>query len=400
MNVECQHGVIYNNICTFCGEIINQPNKIRLIPSSKSITFSEIQAKSQIQDTENFMKKNKKLTLLIKLEKVLIDFIYLEDNQKNNFIIKGLEDQFFSYYTPKHLIIRLRPFLNYLLENLYEKFELILLSELPIDVLNDLIKKIDIEKKYFDDRILNNIHIQDKNSFFYLSLPAGEKYGVILDTCKENWLKSDGLPFLGFIYIHPYNFFIETSNIKVDQQTFIQLDHSYLNENVLIGITKHLIKIHYLYFEENFSTLLDSISYLQISLFKNKRICSNKKNPNFLILEKLLSKFGGTFFNEYDSKVTHLIINSLDDEYINEANKYIGVYIITIEWIIDSIINYEIKDENLYKFLNIESPTKGNLIIEPLPTSGSDLSSFEFDKFLIEEELSIYEEEEDDENVK
>lgn len=92
------------------------------------------------------------------------------------------------YYT------KIRPFVKEFLECCNQFYEMHVFTFGQSDYVNKVVKFIDPEKKFFDNRILtreNFFSLTDKVKNLKHLFPSGEEMVVMIDDRKEVWLNSD-----------------------------------------------------------------------------------------------------------------------------------------------------------------------------------------------------------------
>lgn len=392
MSEKCTHGVRYGTLCAWCGEDLGEQNQgLKVMPQSRSITFSEYEA-SQI--TSNHLKEIKakgKLCILIHIDQVIIDSKVI--GNENFDIPKGLEDQFFFTNTSPKRVVRTRPFLKEFLVNLSSKYEFRFFSLEPEDFVNDVIQHIDPESKFFEGQI------QSKNIFHVDD-------AIILDVSSDNWRDSTNLPVCAVVEIIP--FVPLGSALRAPMFPLLpSISNQYFTnreDKILPSLIDFFESIHSKFFSEDDMTVYDSIFSTSSQILKDCSICSHEladplsstKQDEF---RKFFLKYGARFYPSFTSSCTHVIASSKNSPDIEQAVEYKGVYIVTFEWLIDSCIHFKRSNEKDYQVTGVASPTNGLKLLEKsLPDR--DLSYSEFDQILSgTSDTSDSDEEEEEESL-
>lgn len=377
---DCKHELSSHGMCLKCGEYVGDINTGHIIPQSDSLCFSEQMTSEIQQNNKAKFKASKLLTLVVRLEKVLLDYKPMESlSDCDKLIIPSYEDFFIKCGSPKPMIIRLRPGYNSLLNNLKGSYQIIAISALDEPVVNKIIDKIDPDDMIFKRRIYRDqeLDLEPKNKDFLL-FPASTDMTVILDSSSRCWKTENGFNQNGFVFVSPYNYFEQTPLIWVSE--FIQLQSVAKSDSVLFGIAKYLEELHKFFYEKKVESIIGSIEFAQRPILKGCYICvpdvDDTLAHNF---ETLTARFGGKFTPVYDPAVTHLLVNSKDDPSIALAMQYNNVYIITSGWMIDCCTQYARKDERDYPLIGVESPTTGSKQIEQPESESAELSSADFE---------------------
>ena len=357
---------------------------------------SQIGIENYIKKAKNKCKEEKKLTLLIRLEKVLIDFSFkenIEDCEKC--VLPNNEDDFIIVKAPSPCVIKFRPYLRKLLSDLNEKYIISIISSLDSSIISEIIQKLDPSKEIFGNRVFSYSFLKEhENIAKYLLFEASEDISVVLDFEGQHWRSTNGFTFNGYIYVTPYHYFDPSPKIHITE--ILELSTTIAkNDCILFGISRFLANIHMYFYEKEVGTLVGSLDFAQRSIFKNMVIAVPFLDQETAdSLDTLACRFGGKVINQYEPTVTHLIVNDEKDHSIHEASQYKGVFIVNSQWFIDCCTMYQKKEEGLYPVIGVVSPTEGSKTIEQLPES-SELSSSEI---LFDEDISDSEEESEKES--
>ena len=344
----------------------------------KDLKPSQIGLTNYIKETKKKCKEDKKLTLLIRLEKVLLDISFkekIEDCEKS--VLPNNEDDFIVIRKPSPCVIKFRPNLRKMLSDLKDKFIITIISSLDSSILTEIINKLDPSKEFFGDRIFTYSFLREhENIAKYLLFYATEDIAIVLDYEGQHWRSTNGFTLNGYIYVSPYDYFEPKSQIHITE--FLELSSKiHKNDCVLYGLNRFLQNIHMYFYEKEVGTLVGSLDFAQRSIFKNMVISVPFLDQNTTdSLDTLACRFGGKLIGQYEPVVTHLIVNDADDPSIQAASQYKGVFIVNSQWFIDCCTMYQRKEEGMYPVIGVVSPTEGSKTIEQLPES-SELSSSE-----------------------
>ncbi|OHT16601.1 NLI interacting factor-like phosphatase family protein [Tritrichomonas foetus] len=383
MEENCTHGVRYGTLCAWCGADLGIQNHAMTMTNSKSVTFNEIEASQIIHDHFTKIKEKGKLCLLIHMDQVIIDSKVCLD--KKYIAPSGLESQYFVTNTEPPYLVRTRPYLIECLKRLSQKYELRIFSVESEKFISEVLLHIDPDNDYFGDRI---------NSRTVLA----NDYTVIVDVSSENWRDSSNLPVCGFVQVTPFVGLGSSPRGKVFPllPTYSQKYFQKKEDTAMIGLTNFLINIHSLFFSDENCKINEAIHAAYSQVFQNCIICSSDLVDSSSTQEdfmKFVVKYGGRYSPQFTPFCTHIIADSPESESVKQAQEYQGVYIITFEWLIESCTNFVKSDENNFKLVGVESPTKGTKQLEVMGPD-RDLSSSEFDNMMNETTTDSMSEEE------
>jgi len=389
----CLHENTYHGICLNCGDIVGDNPNSTPINTSQSINFDEFDFDTFIKDNLKSFKAKKVLTAIIKLESILVT-VYHPQSDEELEKIKGKDvgDIIITKDSESTVVIKLRPNASHFLSSLHSLFEFSIVSNLNPNIIDVIMKVLDPDQSLINNRVFQfDSILLDNNTFQYCLFPAGQKVSLILDSSSKIWHKMARQEINGFNYVCPYNYFSNTENINISE--FISLPNLSRNDTVLYGLEQFLRNVHFYFYEKQVNSIAASLDFSQRSILSDCILCSSTFSKEVTdLLESLTFRFGGRFYYIYNSTVTHLIVKDSNDPNIKEAQKYNGVKIISIQWIIDVGTQYRKLDELLYQVPNLPSVTSGDLKIE-VPSLSSDLSSTEFDN-ICEDDIDSDEESE------
>jgi len=333
------------------------------------------------------LKQQKKLSLVIRLENVLVDVFFpqsVADIKK--FVISGMEDEFCIICSPFLAVARFRPLLLYFLESICSKYEIIISSLLEQDTFEAIVNKIDPKKKYFGDRVFGKGFFEKIVSKGNGVLDMFEKSTIILDSDSDCWKNSQGYTLFGFTYCSPYHYFSNKGDVFLDHNLKISVPPKDKIDCVLSGMSYLLIQIHEMYFVKYFDSILEAMNTVLVSTLYDTSICYAGDSDSVLsAIERLTLKYGGRFFKQYNSSITHVITDSPNNPTVEEAKNYCGVHFVTIDWFIDSCLTYKRKREIDYPVYGLQSPSNGSRQIFVKSSDSSDISSSELDNMFIEQ---------------
>lgn len=362
---------------------MNSNERINAVTKEIRSKLKEIDAKEvqrMLKNVKISLKKEQKLTILIRIEGVLVDIAFKDTVPECEALItKNCESEFLiSQKAEKPSIVKVRSGAEKLINEIKDKYIISFITSLEPLLAKEIIDKICTDGESYSDRIFFDSEIAENEKIIQnLIFPGTEEMGLILDTSSNLWKKESGLLLSGFIFVTPYFYFEKTDVVKVTEK--ISLPTNKKNDYILYGISQHLQSIHMYYYIKKVDTIVGSIDFAQRTIFRNLIICITFVDQATLdSLDILSSRFGGKVVGAYDPTVTHLIVEDHKDPAIAQANNFRGVYVINKQWMIDSCTNYQRKEEGLYPVIGVPSPTEGNKTIEQ-PSESSELSSSELD---------------------
>ena len=191
--MSCLHSLRIGSLCCDCGEEVYDDKKLfSVLHNNSDIKLSEDEALLRDKKKLERLHKNKKLVLVLDLDQTILHTTITKEYMEgySNFIINDI-----SY------CVKFRPYLNYMLECLYKKYEIHVYTMGNKVYANKIVKLIDPTRKYIGNRILtrdeNGIGFKkDLNRLFSIHSNV-----VILDDRDDIWDYSDNL-----ILVKPYFF--------------------------------------------------------------------------------------------------------------------------------------------------------------------------------------------------
>lgn len=372
-STKCLHTVIFDRICSECGAIVVPDKRYR-----KNNDIYVLSTEKKESSIEKLLYDRKKLSLIVDLDKTLIDTMRFLNEQEANKIItidNKNESEYMYFKTNEPFLIRFRPFVNEFLEKIspYYYMQLYTLSErsyaLPI------IQKIDPKGKYFNNRIIAR---EDNNSIYKKSISAlnGQNMTVIIDDTRHVWSKSNGKVEKNLVQVKPYNFFPKIqkpkhvkSAIDFISQNFNRMD---ICDDYLKQLANVLIELHSRFYNFGLRNVSSIINEIKLSVFKGCYIyfCSiwaedNIQQKNLYVNDA--KNFGAKVLKKFVPYVTHIVTTNPTHNDVIEAQNYKGIFIVNHKWFVDSIFKFK-KQHELNKYYSVTNHSG----VAPLITSGPD----------------------------
>ena len=352
---DCPHRAIFDGICAECGKFVT--------PDSKYIKFRGVyilSSENSITQIERYLIKNKKLALIVDLDKTLIDairFINEEESKKIIMVDQENESEYMYFNTNESILIRLRPYLQEVLEKISPYFYMQVYTLAERSYALKVLQKIDPNGKYFNQRLLSREDsTKNKKSISDLLL-SGQNMAVVIDDTRSVWTNKEGMTIQNLVQIKPFHFFPTIKNgrkiknkLEIIQSAVKQSDKK---SSYLKRMANVLTEIHSKYFEyKAVKTVPDIINEMKASVFKGCYLyfCSIWSDEN--IEQKKLyvndaKSFGANVLKKFVPYVTHIITNNPNHDDVVEAKKYKGIYIVNYKWFVNSIFRYERQKENI-----------------------------------------------------
>ncbi|WUR03063.1 RNA polymerase II subunit A C-terminal domain phosphatase (FCP1) [Vairimorpha necatrix] len=183
--MSCKHSLRIGLLCCDCGEEISDDTKLyNVLHNNPDIKLSEEEAFIRNKKTIEDLHQSKKLILVLDLDQTILHTTITKEYMEGyyNFIINDI-----SY------CVKLRPYLNYMLECLYKKYEIHVYTMGSKVYAKKIVKIIDPSKKYIGNRILS----RDENGLGFKKdlnrLFSIHSNVVILDDRDDIWDYSSNL---------------------------------------------------------------------------------------------------------------------------------------------------------------------------------------------------------------
>lgn len=332
----CDHSDTFHNICVVCNakiSITDQEKRISLIHSQPGLQIKENVAKNLYSENKNKLLSQKKLYLVLDLDKTLINTthnpFFADTPDVHKFKLKD--------HTNLDHIVKLRPHTREFLEKSHELFELHVFTHGSREYAEKIVSILDPKKKLFHDRIITMNEIKDKHRKSLRNIfPSIDSDSIlIIDDNASVWEEHiDNL-----IQIKPFEYFEKESKIPGDPDKDTQL--------VVIGSL--LERIHYNYFLSK-RHIHDLLQEEKESVFEGLHFCfsgilNNLKRSEDQYIWRKAKEFGAICHEKLDSEVTHLIVDKVGSDKYNQAQKTPGVFIVHSSWFHLSVEDFKKKSE-------------------------------------------------------
>jgi FCP1-like phosphatase family protein len=397
----CEHSILFYTICVNCGEVLDKPYENRLDPDETTLTVSFEEIRRRNLNLEKELIREKKLALVIDLDKTLIDtttVFSLEDAdnlialdkhaKRSDFVVFQLDDTIF--------VVRLRNNVRAFLHEISPFFRLQIYTGSQANYARRILKEIDPDASLFGNRIwsitkeekkryqLENKYEKNIKNLF----PVSDRLVLVLDDTPSVWYTDEGNTiFKGLIQIKPYHYFIQPGLIA--PATIAQES---LHDNTLMQMKSVLLSVHELFY----ATFNESESHVLISLAEEKAAVFDRlhflfvgcwedgdtHSKEFYTLKA--EEFGANVLDSFAPYITHIIVGGKGpDEQCVQALNYNGIYIVSYYWFEQSYLLFAREDEEQYALQGYPQPTCGMLSRdEPPNIIVYDFDVSDFDQLL------------------
>lgn len=351
--LTCIHPVIYDGVCSECGEKIAPDSRYHKLPDiyvlSSTIGTSKI---------ESFLLERKKLALVVDLDKTLIQSTEISNFEEAEKIISmdiNHKSDYFIINLNKLYLIRVRPFVREFFELIspYYFMQVYTLSIRPYAL--QIVHKIDPDNKYFNQRIMTQEDSPDQKKSISDIFLSGEKMAVVIDDTPSVWMNSDGSIYKGLVQFKPFKFFppdYKPSRHKKHQIQKLKVDVNMkaIKDHYLERMAKVMIQIHSRYYAEKPADVADIIDDMKKAVFNGCYIyfCSIWKKNDIAQKKLYIQKaeeFGGHVLSHFVPYTTHIVSNDPNDKDVVEAQNYNGIFILNYKWLFNSAYRYEKQNE-------------------------------------------------------
>lgn len=335
----CDHNDTFHNICVVCNakiSITSQEKRISLIHSQPGLQIKEDIAKNIYSESKNKLLSQKKLYLVLDLDKTLINTTH------NPFFSETLDVHKFKLKDNTNLdhIVKVRPYTKEFLEKSHDLFELHVFTHGSREYAEKIVGILDPKKTLFHDRIITMNEIKDRHRKSLRNIfPSIDSDSIlIIDDNPRVWEEHiDNL-----IQIKPFEYFEKESNLPGDPDKDTQL--------LVIGSL--LERIHFNYFQSK-RHIHDLLQEEKESVFDGLHICfsgmlNNLKKPEEQYIWKKAKEFGAICHDKLDPEVTHLVVDKIGSEKYLQAQKTPWVFIVHSSWFFNSIEDFKKKSEMDY----------------------------------------------------
>ena len=398
-NGICPHSVLFHNICVKCGAVLDKPYESRVDPNDTSITLSPEEVKRRNLEVEAELIREKKLALVIDLDKTLIDtttvlsyeeaenLIVLDKTaDRSDFVVFELDCTIF--------VVRLRPNVRRFLHEISPYFRLQIYTGSQEAYAKRILKEIDPDSSLFEERIWSitkeeKERYQQENKYeknIKNLFPVSDRLALVLDDTPSVWYTDEGNTiFKGLIQVKPYYYFIQPGLL-----TLATIAKEGLNDNTMMQMKKVLCSVHKRFYStynrleshaiislaEEKAAVFDGLHFLFVGCWED----GNTALRDFYYLKA--EEFGANVLDSFTPYVTHIIVGANGiDEHCMQALNYSGIYIVTYAWFEQSNLQFECLDEESYSLQGFPNPTNGFLSrYEPPNLVVSDINDSEFDR--------------------
>lgn len=397
---ECKHSVVINYSCVQCGKPMDQTyldkNYVRADPNSSVVMISFEEARNRNLQEEQRLIDAKKLSLVIDLDKTLIDTTEVRDHSEVEAIKKldphATEDDFFEFNMNQNLLIRYRPHVREFLASIAPYFDLQIYTLALPSYAHAILSKIDPDDKLFKNRIFsrtaedfamlreeamrNRTDIVHKKNIKKL-FPYSDKLVLVLDDSPEVWYCDDNKLFKGLVQIKRYSYFTRQGpNFPPT------VNPDYVEDDILIQMRSVLIEVHDLFYKNydpEQSHVIMTLHQRKAQVFEGKTFYfSSLSDADARSFTYLAEEFGALVVDSFTPYTTHIIVGEGGaDEEVQKALKYNGVYVIYLKWLFECFIQYARLEESTYAAVGIPCPTDGPDELQEQPEA--EVSSGDFD---------------------
>ena len=390
----CPHSVLFGNICVKCGAVVDKKYEIRADPNSSMVTVSTEEAKRESEELEKYLISKKKLCLVIDLDKTLIDTATVHSQEEVDQIIASdttCSKNDFIFLKRQMLLVRVRPYVKNFLHDISPYFRMQIYTLAAPDYANQILHVIDPTNEFFGRRIFSRSLEDDQEMAKQRRLnpgkeilyekdikklfPFSDRFVLVLDDTPGVWYCDKQDPFFpsnerkifkGLVQIKPFEYFNQPIPRAVATITKNGSD-----DDILIQMKDVLIDVHHRFYE-NFDP---EESHVLISLKDRKSITFDSMYFLFDRVKDLdkcskeAEEFGATVLDSFEPYVTHIIVGSGGtNDVIAKAMEYNGIYVVTIDWFVQSRLQFCRIEESKYKLVGIPCPTEGDIEREAPPT--------------------------------
>ena len=295
-----------------------------------------------------------KLVLIVDLDETIIHSINYDEPKtlKSSFHFKGFT---------KYFYVKSRPYLSQFLNNISKFYELHIFTFGNRIYANNITKHLDPVKTYFQNRIQSiEDSICKKHKFCNLKhmFPAGDNMVCIIDDNENVWQSSPNL-------IRVKRYFYELASLKTEgkkeEPTDIIQEET---DDYLPRLENVLMEMHdsfYKQYETNPELFRSGHLHLKTIISQRKRRVLNGckilfkdvmfKNMKDSWLHRLAVSYGATVQTSRvdggPDKTTHIVLIEQFREYENIIENT-SLAFVNIDWLIESIENWEKADETMY----------------------------------------------------
>jgi FCP1-like phosphatase family protein len=349
----CSHSLVFGGLCAECGARVETRDAYCTI---HGVSVSQDLATTQNEATFAHLFEERKLALILDLDKTLIDTICVpsfrdaarlavdDDEHANDFV-------FFTLDQLKYLV-RLRPFVREFLALLAPRY-LLHISTLSRRLYAlRVLEHLDPENIYFPSRLLcrdddaGRAMQKTVASFF----PADDRMVVVLDDTPVVWhpqqTRADRQFFHGLIQLEQFNFFCCPENGPPT------IAPRAIRDTTLQRMAEILAQIHENYYEapDPERHVLMTISDIKLTVLEGCYIFFTdiwREDDDAAICEfrRRTEQFGASSLVQFVPYCTHVIASSMAAMGVQEAAKYEGINLVNLRWFEQSCLHFRRADE-------------------------------------------------------
>jgi len=373
---DCEHAIRYMGMCADCGELVSDDDgsddegeKQQMVYCANGLAVSKKHAYKIFDTGRKRLVKERKLALILDLDKTLLHATADEQAESLSAIRVLTADQ--SGTEPydqedvivKHTLgainyyVKYRPGLIDFLHKASRDFELWIFTAgtRPYAVSNARV--MDPDESLFGDRIVSRDDLPadykpGRQVFKSLQavFPFDDTFAIILDDSPDVW----GSNMSNLLPVAPYTFFTgfeDVNNFTNTSSAGIQRKAKH-DRKMLEAIWLTVQEARRRFFD-NQPDIKEVLTQLKTSVLKSVCICfsgiiSNRKTVQDHPVTKIAETFGATVVPTVTSDITHLVAKQAGTLKVEKAHSMPDVYIVTMDWLHDSIAYYSRQNERYY----------------------------------------------------
>ncbi|KAJ4779920.1 C-terminal domain phosphatase-like 4 [Rhynchospora pubera] len=350
-NVVCAHPIIIRNLCSHCGEFVEEAGSsvaFNYIHKDLRLGASEIE-KLRKEDLKHLL-KDKKLILVLDLDHTLINSSRMIDIiPDEQYLIKQVEEgketddpnQTLFQLGRYHMLTKLRPFVRTFLKEAKNMFEMYIYTMGERAYAMEIAKLLDPGDVYFPSKVICQSDCTTRNQKGLDVVLGADNLVIILDDTEHVWHKHKE----NLILMERYHYFASSmrqfssgikslSEMKKDERE---------SDGILATILSVLKRAHEMFFDPKIGIDLSSRDVRQIlklirqDILEGCNIVFSRVFPSTVRAEeqpiwKLAEQLGATCLDDVDDSVTHVVAvvpNTQKAEWARDNNKFL----VTPRWI-------------------------------------------------------------------
>ncbi|CAG9324329.1 unnamed protein product [Blepharisma stoltei] len=351
---KCKHEMEFGGMCAFCGYRSNENEqadieKLHCGVTGRNLKFNEDLAVALEHKKKQKLLKEKKLLLVLDLDHTLLHTIK-GSSAKPNIHQINIDGIVFS--------TRLRPHLDFFLENLKDKYEFFVYTKGSRKYAHQMMKLIDPHKEYFGERLISqDDEPGESGKSLKILLPKDNTMVLILDDTHEVWPDSPNL----VIADRFWYFYDELSDI--DKKIMGENDH------LLYFMKDLLANIHDSFYMQETADVKNILKQIQGNVLLGAKIAFSGMipidiQPEMHPLWQAAERYGAICQREVTEETTHLISDGSLTKKFKQA-KRMNIPVLHRTWLSLSVSYWYWLPESQFTLENIN-----NLDIRSLlPTS-------------------------------